>query len=210
MRIPVVCTVLALGVVGCHGTSSFVSGGGLSSVRTGVPDAPPCNDLEQQGAAIDLVASSVAAPKAVGGRIEDGIYVLSRSTLHTKDSSPGAKLLSFGRITMVVNGETSQLVKTGADGHVRRTTVKRESSGTVTISRTLCASPTATEGPDSASTEYTATSNSVQFITRGPAGTVVANYAKLAPPQASISLGLAPEAGATAWESASVMTSTLR
>ena len=43
MRIPVVCTVLALGVVGCHGTSSFVSGGGLSSVRTG--DVPGTHEI---------------------------------------------------------------------------------------------------------------------------------------------------------------------
>lgn len=177
MRMPVVCTVVAFGLVACHGTTSYVSGGGLASVR-GLTDSAPCNDLDQQGAEVDLVASPVAPPRAVGGAIEDGTYVLIRSTLHTRDTSPGTRLVKFGKITMVVNGTTSQLVKTGADGLVRRTTVKRESSGTVTISRTICASPKASDS-ETASTEFTATSGAVQFIARGPAGTVVATYEKV-------------------------------
>jgi hypothetical protein len=50
----------------------------------------------------------------------------------------------------------------------------------------------------------------VQLISRGPAGTVVASYTKVPETQASISRGREPEAGATAWDSASVMTNTLR
>jgi hypothetical protein len=177
MRIPVVCTVIALGLLGCHGTTAYVSGGGLAGVR-GLPDSAPCNDLEQQGTEIDLIATPVAAPKPVGGAIEDGTYVLTRSALHTKDSSPGTKLVAFGKITMVVNGTTSQLVKTSADGKVRRTTVKRETTGTVTISRTTCSSPSASDS-ETASTEFTANGTMFQFITPGPAGTVVATYTKL-------------------------------
>jgi len=177
MRIPVVHTVVAFGLVACHGTTSYVSGGGLASVR-GLPDAAPCNDLEQRGDEVALVASRVPPPRPVGGTIEDGTYVLIRSTLHTRDTSPGTKLVTFGKITMVVDGPISQLVTTAADGVVRRTTVKRESSSTVTISRTTCASPKPSDS-ETASTEFTATSGSVQFITRGPAGTVVATYEKL-------------------------------
>ncbi len=177
MRIPVLCTVIALGLVACHGTTSYVSGGGLASVH-GLPDSAPCNDLEQQGNEVDLIASPVPSPKAVGGVLEDGTYVLTRSTLHTKDSAPGAKLVTFGRITMVVKGTTSQLVKTGADGKVRRTTVRRVSAGTVTMSQTTCASPTASDS-ESSSTEYTATGSAFQLISQGPAGTVVATYTKL-------------------------------
>ena len=177
MRIPVGCTVIAFGLVACHGTTSYVSGGGLASVH-GLPDNAPCNDLEQLGTEVDLIASPIASPKPVGGAIEDGTYVLTRSTLHTRDSSPGAKLVAFGRITMVVKGTTSQLVKTAADGQVRRTTVKRVSSGTVTMSQTTCASPTASDS-ESSSTEFTSTGNALQFISTGPAGTVVATYTKL-------------------------------
>jgi hypothetical protein len=177
MRIPVVCTVVAFGLVACHGTTSYVSGGGLAGVR-GLPDSAPCNDLEQRGAEVDLVASPIGAPKPVGGIIEDGTYVLTRSTLHTRDTPSGTKLVTFGKITMVVNGTTSQLVKTGADGLVRRTTIKRESSSTVTISRTTCSSPKASDS-ETASTEFTSANGSLQFITPGPAGTVVATYMKL-------------------------------
>jgi hypothetical protein len=183
MRIPVVCTVIAFGVVACHGTTSFVSGGGLSTVRGGLPDSMPCNDLEQHGTEVDLIASSVPAPKPVGGPIEDGTYVLTRSTLHTRETPTGAKLVTFGKITMVVKGATSQLIKTSADGQVRRTTVKREGTGTVSISRTTCTSPTASDGSETASTEFSATNGFLQFITPGPAGTVVATYAKIPDPQ---------------------------
>jgi hypothetical protein len=177
MRIRVVCTVAAFGLVACHGTTSYVSGGGLAGVR-GLPDSAPCNDVEQQGTQVDLVASPIAAPRPVGGTIEDGTYVLTRSTLHTRDASPGTKLVTFGKITMVVNGTTSQLVKTAADGVVSRTTTKRESSSTVTISRTTCSSPKASDG-ETASTEFTAAGGTLQFIAPGPAGTVVATYVKL-------------------------------
>jgi hypothetical protein len=177
MRIPVVCTVIAFGLVACHGTTSYVSGGGLSSMR-GLPDNAPCNDIEQRGTEVELLASRIGAPKATGGAIEDGTYVLTRSTLHTKDTPAGTKLVNFGMITMVVNGGTAQLVKTTADGKVSRTTVKRTTASTVTISHTTCSSPSASDS-ESASTEYTATPDSLQFITQGPAGTVVATYTKL-------------------------------
>ena len=177
MRIPVVFTVLAFGLVACRGTISYVSGGGLSSVRGGLPDEAPCNDIEQVGVPVDLIASPAAPPKASGGPIEDGTYILTRSTLHTRDTSPGAKLVAFGRITMVVKGTAAQLVKTGDDGKVRRTTVRRVSASTVTMSQTTCASPSASDS-ESSSTEYTATSTTLQFISPGPAGTVVATYTK--------------------------------
>lgn len=179
MRIPVVCTVVAFGLVACRGTTSYVSGGGLANVRSGLPDSAPCNDVEQLGEEIALVATSVAPPKAAGGAIEDGTYVLTRSNLHTRDTAPGTKLVAFGKITMVVKGATSQLVKTAPDGRVSRTTVKRETSGTITIARTTCASPSSSDGSETVSTEYSATSTSFQFIAPGPAGAVVATYTKL-------------------------------
>ena len=177
MRIPIACTVIAFGLFACHGTTSFVSGGGLSSVR-GLPDNAPCNDIEQRGTEVELLASPIAAPKPVGGVIEDGTYVLTRSTLHTKDTPAGTKLVNFGMITMVVSGGSAQLVKTTADGKVSRTTVKRTTNTTDTISHTTCSSPRASDS-ESASTEYTATRDSLHFITQGPAGTVVAAYTKL-------------------------------
>ena len=163
MRTPVVCTVLAFGLAACHGTTSYVSGGGLANVRQGLPDAAPCNDIEQLGTEVNLMASSTAPPRATGGAIEDGTYVLTKSTLHTRDTPPGTKLVAFGKITMTVKSGAAQLVKTG----------------TITLSTTTCASPVANDGPESSSVEYTATSNTVQFITPGPAGTVVATYTRL-------------------------------
>ena len=179
MRTPVVCTVLAFGLAACHGTTSYVSGGGLANVRQGLPDAAPCNDIEQLGTEVNLMASRTAPPRATGGAIEDGTYVLTKSTLHTRDTPPGTKLVAFGKITMAVKSGAAQLVKTDAEGHMRRTSVKRTTSGTITLSTTTCASPVANDGPESSSVEYTATSNTVQFITPGPAGTVVATYTRL-------------------------------
>jgi hypothetical protein len=179
MRIPVVCTVLAFGLAACHGSTAYVSGGGLASVRQGLPDAAPCNDLEQQGTEVELTASPALAPRATGGTIEDGTYVLTKSTLHTRDTPAGTKLVAFGRITMVVKSGVAQLVKTDAEGHMRRTSVKRTIAGTVTVATTTCASPVANPSPESSSVEFAATSNSVQFITPGPAGTVVATYTRL-------------------------------
>jgi hypothetical protein len=178
MRIPVVCTVAAFGLFACTGTTSYVSGAGLATVTSGDPNAPPCNDVEQQGREVDLVGSPAPPPTAAGGAIADGTYVLTSSVLYTKNSSPGAKLVGMGRTTILVQGPTSQLVQTGVDGSVRRTTVSRVSSGTLSTAKTLCA-PAASDVSKSTSTSYTATPTSFAFINPGPAGTVVATYTKL-------------------------------
>jgi hypothetical protein len=179
MRIPVAFTVVAFGVAACHGTTSYVSGEGLATVTSAELDRGPCNSVEQRGKDVDLVGSSTAPPAPAGGTIEDGTYVLTSSVLHTKDKTSGAKLVGMGKITMLVQGPTSQLVRTGADGQVRRTTVSRVNAGDVTTSRTTCASPSSNDGKEPVSTRYTATSGMFQFITPGPAGTVVATYTKL-------------------------------
>jgi hypothetical protein len=178
MRIPVVCAVAALGLVACHGTTSYVSGVGLATVTSADPNAPVCNDLEQQGREVDLVGSPGNPPAPAGGTIADGTYVLTSSVLYTKNSSPGAKLVGMGRTTMRVEGPTSQLVQTRVDGSIRRTTVTRVSSGTVSTSKTLCA-PVTADVAKSTSSGYTATPGSFHFISPGPAGTVVATYTKL-------------------------------
>src|SRR5688572_25667810 len=109
MRIPVICTVLALGLFGCHRTTSYVNADNLVRLTSGVPDSAPCNDLEQHGGDVELAGSREAAPAPAGGTIQDGMYVLTSSTLHTHARSHGAKLVGMGKITMLVNGSTSQL-----------------------------------------------------------------------------------------------------
>lgn len=178
MRIPVVCTVLAFGLLACHTSTAYLNGDELAGAPKVSAETTPCNDVEQQGKEVDLEGSHEAAPLPTGGTIVDGTYVLTSSVLHTSDRSHGSKLVGMGRITMRVNGSTSQLVRNGADGRERRTTVNRVSSGNTTTLHTTCASPA--KGKESTSvTNYTATANTLQFITPGPAGTVVATYTRL-------------------------------
>src|SRR4051812_1162122 len=110
MRVPVVRTVLALGLValvGCHaGSTAYVSGDGLTTVTSADSTAAACNDLEQRGKSVDLVGSSSAPPAPVGGVMQDGVYVLTSSILHAKGKADGVKLVEMGRITMLVNGAT--------------------------------------------------------------------------------------------------------
>ncbi len=179
MRIPVVCTVLALGLLSCHRTTVYLSADDLFSVPHGVRDSAPCNDLQQQGNDVDLAGSRDAPPTPTGGIIEDGTYVLTSSTVYTKDRSHGASLVPMGRITMLVNGSTSQLVRNAAGGRERRNTVNRVSSGSIATLPTVCASPTPNGSESTSTTRYTATGTSLRFITPGPAGTVVATYTKL-------------------------------
>jgi hypothetical protein len=181
MRLPVVCTVVALGLVACHRSTAYLNADDLTTTLTSAGESPPCNDVEQRGGDVELAGSREPAPQPTGGTIEDGTYVLTSSTLHTKERPHGAKLVAMGKITMVVNGSTSQLVRSTADGRERRSTVSRVSTGTVTTLETLCASPTdPPRGPDATSkTGYASTRSSFQFITPGAAGTVVATYTKL-------------------------------
>jgi hypothetical protein len=179
MRIAVIGGVVALALVSCRGTTSYVSGVGLATVTSADPNSAPCNDVEQQGREIDLVGSRAAPPAPAGGVIQDGTYVLTSSVLHTKDSPPGAKLVGMGRTTIRVQGATSYLVQTGVDGTERRTTVTRTSSGTVSTAQTMCPSASSSGSVKSTSTGYTATPTSFAFINPGPAGTVVATYTKL-------------------------------
>lgn len=178
MRIPVVLTVLALGLCSCTKVTAYLNADDLTTAASKSPNAAPCNDLEQHGDEVELAGSREAAPTPQGGTIEDGTYVLTSSTLHTKDKPHGSKIVELGKITVVVSGSTSQMVRNGTDGRERRTTVNRASSGTTATLHTTCASPTF-NGSESTTTKYTATSSSFQFITPGPAGTVVATYTKL-------------------------------
>jgi hypothetical protein len=181
MRIRVVVTVFAFGLFGCHKTTAYLNGDELISVSSTVPKIAPCNDIEQKGNDVDLSGSRDTAPTPAGGTIEDGTYVLTSSTLHTKEKPHGAKLVAMGKITMVVKGATTQMVRSTPNGRERRTTVSRESSGSEATLHTTCASPSSTSSePESkVTTGYTATSKSFQFITPGPAGTVVSTYTKL-------------------------------
>jgi hypothetical protein len=138
-----------------------------------------CNDLVQRGEEIELSGSRGAPPTAAGGTIEDGTYVLSSSTLYTHDRPDGAKLVEMGRITVVVNGTTSQLLRNTPDGRERRTTIEREASGTTTTLRTTCAWPNSSSSDPSSTTSYSATGTSFQYITPGPAGMIVSTYTKL-------------------------------
>jgi hypothetical protein len=179
MRIRVVVTVFAFGLFSCHKTTAYLNGDELISVSSTVPKIAPCNDIEQKGTEVDLSGSRDPAPTPTGGTIEDGTYVLTSSTLHTKDKPHGAKLVDMGRITMVVKGATTQMVRNAPNGRERRTTVDRESAGTEATLHTTCASPSSSEPESKVTTGYTATSKSFQFITPGPAGTVVSTYTKL-------------------------------
>jgi hypothetical protein len=181
MRLPVEVAValLALSFTACHGTTSFVSGEGLTTVTSADAAAAPCNDLEQKGQDVDLVGSSAAPPTPAGGVIADGVYVLTSSILHTKDNADGKKLVAMGKITISVSGSVAQLVRTTADGHERRTTVNRVTSGATTTSRTTCGPARRSADSDVTTSSYTATPRSFQFISPGPAGTVVATYTKI-------------------------------
>jgi hypothetical protein len=141
--------------------------------------AAPCNSVVQEGALVDLVASSAAPPKATGGTIEDGTYVLAALTLHTPNSKDdGAKIATLGKTTMEMKGSTSQLVRTSSDGLETRTTVTRVNEGLNTTATTTCVSPPARA--DAATTaQYSASPTSLILINTGPAGTSVATYRKV-------------------------------
>lgn len=177
MRVPGIWTVFALGLLACHSTTSFLNGDELSGAPKG-PAALPCNNLEQQGPEVALSGSQERAPAPEGGMIVDGTYVLTSSVLYTHTRSHGAKLVEMGRITMRVNGATSELVRSGVDGRERRSTVSRVNEGHLTKMHTTCASPT-NHGDTTSTTPYTATDTTLTFITPGPAGTVVATYTRL-------------------------------
>jgi len=180
MRILIACTIGCFGLLGCHESIAYLNADELARAPSEAPNAAPCNDLEQQGADVNLRGSRAPAPTPAGGTIEDGTYVLTSSTLHSKNNSDGAMLVAMGKSTMLVSGSTSQMVRNTVNGRERRATVRRVSSGTVTTLHTTCAfpSPSASD-PTSTAARYTATSSTLQFITPGPAGTVVATYTKL-------------------------------
>lgn len=179
MRIQFVCIVLAFGLFSCSDPPRFVNADELARAPKDASSGARCNDLVQQGDEVDLRASHAPAPKPSGGAIEDGIYVLTSTTLHTKDQLDGAMLVAMGKITMVVTGSTAQMVRSTVNGRERHTTVSREGSGIVTTLHTTCASPGPTTDGTTNMVEYTAKGSTLQFITPGPAGTVVATYTKL-------------------------------
>lgn len=176
MRLWFFSLLLGPAVLGCHESTAFVNGDSIAR-REGAAGAP-CNQLEQHGPPVYLTGSREAAPHPSGGTIADGTYVLTSSTLYTKARPHGSRLMEMGRTTMVINGDTSQLVRTDPEAHERRTTVQRTSSGTVTTLQTVC-TPRQTTTAESTSTSYTVTPDGFQFITPSPAGTVVATYTRL-------------------------------
>lgn len=173
-----IATFMMLLLVGCHGTRTFVSGEGLAE-PTGQAASPPCNDLEQLGTEVFLTANSAAPPSPKGGSIADGTYVLTSSVLYTKDSPSGTRMFDFGKATMQVKGGKTELVITSPSGKDRRSTVSRTQSGHRSTSTTLCSSPTKKTTTGADSTDYTATKDSVMFISPGPAGTIVSTYTRL-------------------------------
>jgi hypothetical protein len=174
-----VVSLLLMGLLSCRQTTAFISADDVTGLPKGAAAAPPCNEVAQHGQPIFLTGSRDVAPSPTGGTIEDGTYVLTSSILYTKARPHGARLVEMGRMTMMVKGGTSQLVRTDADEHERRTTVNRASAGTVATLETVCASPNPNKAEATVSTSYTATPTSVQFITPSPAGTMVATYTRL-------------------------------
>jgi hypothetical protein len=139
----------------------------------------PCNAVVQQGEPVDLVGSAGAPPKATGGAIEDGTYVLTAITLYSPNSKEdGAKLAALGKTTMEIKGTSSQLVRTSADGVEQRSTVARVNDGANTTATTTCVSPPKrADAPTTA--QYSASGMSLLLISAGPAGTSVAAYRKV-------------------------------
>jgi hypothetical protein len=180
MRTPVVCTVFAaLALLACHRSVAYVSADDYGIPARATSADSPCNDLEQLGGAVEMFGSRDHPPAAAGGEIVDGTYVLTSSTLYTTERSHGAKIVDMGRITMRVNGATSQLVRATTTGRERRTTVNRTTSGTFATLQTTCVSPRPSDDFSTSTTRYTATNNTIQFVNPGPAGTVVSTYSRL-------------------------------
>jgi hypothetical protein len=176
-----VCTfVVLIGsgllTLGCKQQTTFINGNDVAVRKD--PNGPTCNAVEQHGHSVVLTGSRLSAPPAVGGRIENGTYVLTSSILYTRARPHGALLLNIGRTTMVIIGEIAQLIRTDAEDRERRTTVKRITNGNTTTLETVCSSGTQKQ-TESTSTSYTATATGFQFITPSPAGTVVATYTKV-------------------------------
>jgi len=180
MRLTVVWMSVSLGLVACHTSIAYLNADELAKVpATQPPESAPCNELQQLGEEIDLRGSNAPAPTPTGGNIGDGIYVLTSSTLHGKEQADGAKLVGMGRITMLVNGPLSQVVRTTVKGSERRATVRRLSAGTMATLDTICTSPSAGDSEPTAQATYTTTVGSFQLMTQGAAGTVVSTYTKL-------------------------------
>lgn len=172
--------LIAIGLLvsSCHGTMQYVSGEGLAE-PLGQEAVSPCNKLEQLGAEIWLTTNSGNPPTATGGTIVDGTYVLTASTLYTKDSPSGNRIFDFGRSTILIKGGTDQVIITSPSGKERRATVRRVQTGHSSTSTSLCTSPTRNKTTGSGRTDYTATKDTVMFINPGPAGTIVATYTRL-------------------------------
>jgi hypothetical protein len=162
--------------LGCRQQTTFINGNDVAVRKD--PNAPTCNSVEQHGHSVALTSSRLSASPAIGGRIENGTYVLTSSILYTRERPHGSVLLNIGRTTMVIIGEIAQLIRTDADERERRTTVKRITNGSTTTLETVCSSGSQKQ-TESTSTSYTATANGFQFITPSPAGTVVATYTKV-------------------------------
>lgn len=178
MRIELLCMLLGFALASCREAPRYLNADELVRAPSDITRSAPCNDVPQQGDDVGLKGSRAPAPAAAGGEIADGTYVLTSTTLHTKDQPNGATLVGMGKVTMRVTGSTSQIVRNTVNGRERRTTVARVSSGTVTTLKTTCTFPEP-DASESSTVTYTATSNTVQFITPGPAGTVVATYTRL-------------------------------
>lgn len=181
MRIAVACSIAALSSLGCRTSTTYLNADELARSPSDAAGSAPCNDLEQHGKEVTLKGTEAPAPTPAGGTIEDGVYVLTSSTLHTKDKLMHPSLVKMGKTTMRVSGTTSQLVRNTVNGHERRTTMNRVSSGTVASLQMTCAFPSPSGSDATSTAAYTATSSTLQFITPGPAGTVVATYTKLPP-----------------------------
>ena len=183
MRIPVVRTVAALGLLslglfGCRRTTAFVNADDATAAHHREPTGAACNDVEQQGKAVDLSASHDVAPPASGGAIEDGTYVLTSSVLYTEDKRDGAKLVGMGKVTMVVSGSVSQIVRSSPEGRERRTTMSRVTRGDTATITTTCA-PGEAVARETATARYTAGPGAFQLISPSPAGTLVTTYTKV-------------------------------
>jgi hypothetical protein len=204
MSVAIATTLAMAAVVACSGSDATTGGGSSSGTSGAPapppanPPAPPpvdpppalppadagsdalgdggsgCNNVLQQGVAVDEIVAAPPAPADTGGTIANGTYVLTGATVYTNAKPPGTKQGTQGPTTIVISGNTIQAVSMGS------ATVHRETDTFVLAGQSImltqaCVSPVTDGGTTPPATwGYTVAGTKLSFtINIAAASTIV-------------------------------------
>jgi len=135
-----------------------------------------CTALPQEGASVDVVASTDPVPTAAGGSIVSGTYLLTTAKVYGSQAADGTKVLTVGKVTLKFTGTAFETIVTDDKAKETRSTGTAAAAGTNLTLTTTCQFPAPAKAPAVAT--YTATATTLTVISPFGTGTIAQLYTK--------------------------------